>query len=133
MNLTNDQKQWIAVISEAVIALLALYNLAAPQFNLPHLTIANETITSLVTAIVVIGIAGWNAWKNRNFTGAAKLAQLVLDAIKSGVLAPEAVTEMLEEAQEDFDYQTQVDQEKLNAEIEQEVTEFMEKQDEIED
>ena len=125
MNITPEQKQLIGIISQAIIGLLALYNLIAPQFNLPNLVIGNETITSLVTAGVVIAIAVYNAWKNRNFTDAAKLAQLVLDAIKNGVVAPEAVEELLEEAQEDFDYTLQVEQDKLNADIEKEVNEFV--------
>lgn len=125
MNLTPEQKQLIGVISQALVGVLALYNLIAPQCNLPNLVIGNETITSLVTAAVVIFIAGWNAYKNRNFSNAAKLAQLVLNAIKSGVLAPEAVEEMLDEAQEDFDYQQEREQEQVNQEIEKEVEEFV--------
>lgn len=121
MTLTNEQKQWIGIISEAIIGLLALYNLAAPNFELPNVVIANETVTTLVTVVVVVGIAVWNAYKNRNFSYAAKLAQLVLNAIKSGVLAPEAVEELLDEAQEDFDNTIQDEQDKVNSEIEKEL------------
>lgn len=121
MNITPEQKQLIGIISQAIIGLLALYNLVAPQFELPNLVIGNETITSIVTAGVVIVIAGYNAYKNRNFTDAAKLAQLVLDAIKNGVVAPEAVEELLQESQEDFDNTIQEQNDQLNAEIEQEV------------
>lgn len=97
MNLNADQKQWIALLTQAVIGLLALYNLAAPSFNLPNLVVGSETITAIITSIVVIGIACWNAWKNRNFTDAAKLAQLVLNAIKDGSLSEEKVENLLED------------------------------------
>lgn len=121
MTLTNDQKQLIGIITQAIVGLLALYNLAAPQFNLPNLVIGNETITSIVTAAVVIAIACYNAYKNRNFTDAAKLAQLVLDAIKNGVLAPEAVTELLDEAQEDFDNTLEQENEQIEKELKEEI------------
>lgn len=121
MNLTTDQKQLIGIISEAIVGLLALYNLIAPQFELPNLVIGNETITAIVTAGVVIAIACYNAWKNRNFTYAAKLAQLVLEAIKEGVLAPEAVEELLDEAQEDYNNIVNMENDRINAEIEAEL------------
>lgn len=126
MSLSQEQKQLIGILSEAIVGLLALYNLVAPQFELPNLVIGNGTVTSIVTAGVVIAIAVYNGWKNRNFTYAAKLAQMVLDAIKNGVLAPEVVEEMLDEADEEFQDTIRDENEKLNAEIEQEVEEFME-------
>lgn len=133
MSLSNDEKQLIALITQAVVALLAIYNgFVAPLYNLPLLNIGTETITSVVCFIVVLAIVCWNAYKNRNFTYAAKLGQLVIDAVKNGVLAPEAVEEMLDEAQEEYQSTIQEEQDKLNAEIEQEVNEFMEHNDQIE-
>lgn len=127
INLSQDEKQLIALITEAVVALLAIYNgFVAPLYQLPNITIATDNVNAIVCFLVVVAVTVWNAWKNRNFTYAAKLGQMVVDSVKSGVLAPEAVEEMLDEAQEDYNSTMQVEQDKLNAEIEAEVEQFME-------
>lgn len=121
MELSQEQRQLIALLSEAFVGLLALYNLVAPNFKWPAIVIGDEMITSIVTAIVIIGVVCWNTWKNRNFTDAAKLAQRVLDAIKDGVVAQEAVEELLEDSQEEYSDYIDSTMEEINESIEEEL------------
>lgn len=127
MNLDNDKKQLITIITEAIVGVLALYNYIAPYFNLPSLVIGSEQITSIVTGLVMLGLLVYTGWKNHNITPESQLSQQVLNSLKKGILAPEAVIEMLDEADEEL----MENVEDLNKEIEYEVAEFMEKNDKI--
>lgn len=127
--LTDTQKQLVALISQFIIAGIALYNYVAPMYNLPCFVLGNDVITGAVTFVILAAVFFWNGWKNRNVTWQSQLSQKVLDGLKSGVIAPEAVDEMIEEQQQEFDDNL----EDLNKEIEQEVEEFMEKQDAIDE
>lgn len=125
MTLDQNKNQLIQIITEAIVGLLALYNFVAPYFNLPAFVIGTEQITAIVTGLVMLGLLIYAAWKNHNITPDAQLSQLVLNKLKDGVLAPEAVTEMLDEADEELLEAT----EDLNQEIEYEVAEFLEEND----
>lgn len=128
MNLSQDEKQLIALITQAVVALLALYNgLIAPLYNWPNITIATQDIDAIICLIVVIGLAAWNAWKNRNFTYASKLGQLVIDAVKAGILEPEKVEALIDEACDQAQTEQSTALEQENALIEQEINEFLDR------
>lgn len=64
------------------------------------LPFADETIYEFASVIVTIGVAIYNAWKNNNITGDAKIAQKVLDALKKGQMTIEAVESLLDESAE---------------------------------
>lgn len=125
MTLEQNKNQLIQMITEAIVGILALYNFIAPYFSLPALVIGTEQITAVVTGLVMLGLLLYAAWKNHNITPESKLSQVVLNKLKDGVLAPEAVTEMVEEADEEM-LDTAED---LNQEIEYEVSEFLEEND----
>ena len=49
-----------------------------------------------VSLISTFAIAVWNAWKNNDFTFAAKLGTEVMQAIKDGKITEEEVKELLD-------------------------------------
>ena len=59
------------------------------------IAISNDTAYEIISIAVTVVVVFWNAWKNNNFTQFAKLAQKVLDALKSGKLSAEKVEEWL--------------------------------------
>lgn len=75
--------------------LFTLTNLILTMCGVNPIPIADELVYEILSVAVTIVVAGWNAWKNNNFTTAAKLAQKLLDAIKTGKITAEKVEEFL--------------------------------------
>ena len=75
--------------------LFALTNLILTMCGVNPIPVADELVYEILSIVVTIVVAGWNAWKNNNFTAAAKLAQKLLDAIKTGKITAEKVEEFL--------------------------------------
>lgn len=63
---------------------VALVNAVLQIMGLPHIEIADETITAAVSSLALIATTLWAWWKNNNFTPAAREAQKVLDGLKDG-------------------------------------------------
>ena len=43
-----------------------------------------NTLTTLICALVTLGVTVYGCWKNHNFTNAAQMGQAVTDALKAG-------------------------------------------------
>ena len=79
--------KWIRLIAMAVsiIATIVL-NI------LPDATASAEWVSLIAT----FALAAWNAWKNNDFTFAAKLGTEVMQAIKDGKITEDEVKELLD-------------------------------------
>ena len=64
------------------------------------LTIEQETAQLIVIGVVMVVIIAYGLWKNHNLTGAAALAQRVLDLLKQNVLTVEQVEQLIEDAEQ---------------------------------
>lgn len=56
-----------------------------------------EALYEVGSIVATVAISFWNMWKNNNFTAAAKVAQKIINYIKSGKLSVEKVQSWLEE------------------------------------
>lgn len=79
--------KWVRLIAMAV-AIVATVALESIQG-------VNESWewVSLISAFI---LAGWNAWKNNDFTFAAKVGTKVMNAIKDGKITADEVKEFLD-------------------------------------
>ena len=73
-----------------------LLNLILTACGVNPIPISNEVAYEIISIAVTIVVVFWNAWKNNNFTPAAKAAQKVLDAIKNKKITAEQVEKLLE-------------------------------------
>ena len=73
-----------------------LLNLILTACGVNPIPISNEVAYEIISIAVTIVVMFWNAWKNNNFTPAAKAAQKVLDAIKNKKITAEQVEKLLE-------------------------------------
>lgn len=64
------------------------------------LTIEQETAQLIVIGVAMVVIIAYGLWKNHNLTGAAALAQRVLDLLKQNVLTFEQVEQLIEDAEQ---------------------------------
>ena len=79
-------QKWIRLIAMAVsIVATVVLNL------LPAAPASAEWVSLIATFI----LAAWNAWKNNDFTVAAKVGSEVMHAIKDGKITPEEVKYVL--------------------------------------
>lgn len=76
--------------------LFVLLNLILTACGVNPIPISNEVAYEIISIAVTIVVVFWNAWKNNNFTPAAKAAQKVLDAIKNKRITAEQVEKLLE-------------------------------------
>ena len=77
------------------VLLFSLLNIILTACGKNPLPVSESMAYEIISIIVVIAASVWNAWKNNNFTAAAKLAQKLLDAIKTGKITAEKVDEFL--------------------------------------
>ena len=64
------------------------------------LTIEQETAQLIIIGVAMVVIIAYGLWKNHNLTGAAALAQRILDLLKQNVLTVEQVEQLIEEAEQ---------------------------------
>lgn len=83
--------KWIRLIAMA----LAIVATVVTQL-LPGAGTAAEWIT-LISAFL---LAAWNAWKNNDFTFAAKVGTKIMNAIKDGKITVDEVMDFLDTAEE---------------------------------
>lgn len=76
--------------------LFVLLNLILTACGVNPIPISNEVAYEIISIAVTIVVVFWNAWKNNNFTPAAKAAQKVLNAIKNKKITAEQVEKLLE-------------------------------------
>ena len=79
------------LIIRILTLLFTLVNLILTSFGINPIPISEDVAYQIISIVVTIGAVIWNAWKNNNFTPAAKVAQKVLDGIKSGKITAEKV------------------------------------------
>lgn len=79
-------RQWIR-IAAMVMAIVATIIL--------NVTPGTAASTEWVSLIATFILAAWNAWKNNDFTSAAKVGTEVMHAIKDGKITEEEVKEIL--------------------------------------
>ena len=64
------------------------------------LTIEQETAQLIIIGVAMVVIIAYGLWKNHNLTGAAALAQRILDLLKQNILTVEQVEQLIEEAEQ---------------------------------
>lgn len=85
--------------------LFSLLNLILTECGVNPIPISDEVAYQVISILVTIGFAAWNAWKNNNFTPAAKVGQKIVDAIKSGKLTSEKVDAFLSDSKQAYAYE----------------------------
>lgn len=78
--------KWIRLIAMAVAIVATIVIQLLPGAN------ASAEWVSLISVFV---LAAWNAWKNNDFTFAAKVGTKVMNAIKDGKITEEEVKDFL--------------------------------------
>lgn len=71
------------LIVRIIISVITFINLLSTQFNFNPLPISDETVYTVVSAVITLITWIWGFWKNNNFTKEAKEAQLYLNDLKS--------------------------------------------------
>lgn len=91
--------KWIRLIAMAVAFAAALALHAIPEVD------ASAEWVEWVSLAITFALAAWNAWKNNDFTFAAKLGTEVMNALKDGKITEEEVKGLLGcvDADEDTD------------------------------
>ena len=79
-------EKWIRIIA-MVLAIIATVVL--------HLVPGAADSVEWVSLIVTFLLAAWNAWKNNDFTFAAKVGTKVMNAIKDGKITADEIEEFL--------------------------------------
>lgn len=80
-------QKWIRLIAMAVSIIATIV------LNLLPDTAASAEWVSLIATFI---LAAWNAWKNNDFTAAAKVGTEVMHAIKDGKITEEEVKTILD-------------------------------------
>lgn len=71
--------------------LFSLLNLILTECGVNPIPISDEVAYQVISIAVTVALAIWNAWKNNNFTAAAKVGQKIIDAIKNGDITADKV------------------------------------------
>lgn len=82
-------------VTGVLILLVALINAVLQMFGINTLPIENDEVTNIVSTVFLIITVLWNTYKNRNISTASQTAQQITDAIKSGEILVEDVTELI--------------------------------------
>ena len=86
-------------VTGVLILLVALVNAVLQMFGINTLPIENEEVTNIVSTVFLIVTVIWNTYKNRNISTASQTAQQITDAIKSGEILVEDVSELINKCQ----------------------------------
>lgn len=89
-------KMLIGALVPLAIFLLAALNSYLMRIGAPCINIGDETVSEIVTNIVMYAAAFFSWWKNNNVTRNAQEAQKVLNGLKSGDI-DEVIIEEVEE------------------------------------
>lgn len=85
------------LIIRILCLVFALLNSILTLVGLNPIAISNNVAYEIISIAVTVVVVFWGAWKNNNFTQFAKLAQKVLDALKSGKITAEKIEKLLTE------------------------------------
>lgn len=80
-------EKWIRLIAMGVAIVVTVVLESIPGVN------ESWEWVSLISAFI---LAGWNAWKNNDFTFAAKIGTRVMNAIKDGKITEDEVKDFLD-------------------------------------
>lgn len=80
-------EKWIRLIAMGVAIVATVVLESIPGVN------ESWEWVSLISAFI---LAGWNAWKNNDFTFAAKIGTRVMNAIKDGKITEDEVKDFLD-------------------------------------
>lgn len=80
-------KKWIRLIAMGVAIVATVVLESIPGVN------ESWEWVSLISAFI---LAGWNAWKNNDFTFAAKIGTRVMNAIKDGKITEDEIKDFLD-------------------------------------
>ena len=80
-------EKWIRLIAMALAIVATVVLEVIPGMN------ESWEWVSLISAFI---LAGWNAWKNNDFTFAAKIGTRVMNAIKDGKITADEVKDFLD-------------------------------------
>lgn len=84
-------EKWIRIIA-MVLAIIATIVL--------HLIPGGNNLVEWVSLIASFVLAVWNAWKNNDFTFAAKVGTKVMNAIKDGKITVDEIEALLDTKEE---------------------------------
>lgn len=84
-------EKWIRIIA-MVLAIIATVVL--------HLIPGGNNLVEWVSLIATFILAAWNAWKNNDFTFAAKVGTKVMNAIKDGKITIDEIEALLDTKEE---------------------------------
>ena len=88
------------LIIRILCLVFALLNAFLTLTGVNPIAISNDVAYEIISISVTVVVVFWNAWKNNNFTQFAKLAQKVLDSLKSGKITSEMIEKILTEKKE---------------------------------
>jgi len=74
---------------------ISFVNLIFTSLGINPVPVSDSVAYELISVVLTAGSAFWNAWKNNNFTLAAKTAQKILEAMKKGRITKDKVEEYL--------------------------------------
>ena len=74
-----DVKRISALVASVIVAV----NTILAMTGLPQLSLDEEAIYNVVSAVALVGTWGYTVWKNFPFTKEAKVGQAVIDELKA--------------------------------------------------
>ena len=83
-----NSEQLRSIVSAVAILAVTIASIMGWQLDL-------SDTTAGFMAVAEVAVVAWSVWKNHNFTAAACYGQLVLDALKQGILTDEEVDALL--------------------------------------
>ena len=93
----NKYKIKASTIMRCVALILVLINQVLAIFG-KGLPFADELVYQIASVVLTIVVGIWSAWKNNDFTKAARVAGKVFDSIKDGSISQEEAKELIESA-----------------------------------
>ena len=96
MNKINWKGITAETVTGVLVLLIALINAILQMLGIKTLPIENDEISTIVSGVFLIVATLYNTWKNRNLTSASQEAQQITNAIKSGEILIEDVTELID-------------------------------------
>lgn len=93
----NKYKIKASTIMRCIALILVLINQVLAIFG-KGLPFADELVYQIASVVLTIVVGIWSAWKNNDFTKAARVAGKVFDSIKDGSISQEEAKELIESA-----------------------------------
>ncbi|MBQ9742909.1 MAG: phage holin [Ruminococcus sp.] len=85
------------LIVRLVFFIVSMINTILTVSGINPLAVSDSDIYQFVSVMVTVVISVWTMWKNNNFTPAARMAQIILDKIKSGEISSQRLQAYLKD------------------------------------